>query len=102
MPSRGLVARHPLNYRPHYADAEFTELRLTSLRELRVCAVGASHLQHRALSLMPIQPRFQQFPTLPSAQAFGSLVDGSTIRMMHLENVSTTFLHLFEPGAPRD
>ena len=27
----------------------------------------------------------QQFPTLPSAQAFGSLMDGASIRMMHLE-----------------
>ena len=30
----------------------------------------------------------EQFPTLPSAQAFGSLMDGGSIRMMHLEQVA--------------
>lgn len=30
----------------------------------------------------------EQFPTLPSAQAFGSLMDGASIRMMHLERVT--------------
>lgn len=30
----------------------------------------------------------EQFPTLPSAQAFGSLMDGESIRMMHLEQVT--------------
>ena len=30
----------------------------------------------------------EQFPTLPSAQAFGSLMDGASIRMMHLEQVT--------------
>lgn len=30
----------------------------------------------------------EQFPTLPSARAFGSLMDGGSIRMMHLEQVT--------------
>jgi hypothetical protein len=30
----------------------------------------------------------EQFPTLPSAQVFGSLMDGESIRMMHLEQVA--------------
>jgi len=30
----------------------------------------------------------EQFPTLRSAQAFGSLMDGASIRMMHLERVT--------------
>ena len=28
-----------------------------------------------------------QFPNLPSAQAFGALMDGETMRMLHLERV---------------
>lgn len=56
------------------------------------------HWSTRDLALAAVE----QFPTLPSAQAFGSLMDGSTIRMMHLEHVSTTFLHLFGRCAPGD
>ncbi len=33
----------------------------------------------------------EQFPTLPSAQVFGSLMDGESIRMMHLELANGAF-----------
>ena len=38
-------------------------------------------------SLAEAQQAMAHFPNLPSAQAFGALMDGETLRMLHLERV---------------